>query len=178
MNELAQTTADGLSAAAPIVASATLPSTTEPLNAVTPAIAPSALKATSSGDMLWQLVQLLGSLALVIGLIFLVAWLFKRSGGWRPQSQLINVLQRTSIGSKEQLVLVEVHNQQLLLGVASGSVNLLHSFSAEQIAALEQEPQLGAKADGGIATAATKASTPAAGFAQQLAQLMGTRAQQ
>lgn len=88
-----------------------------------------------------QISSLLGSLVFILCLILICAWLVKRvSGVSHAGSQHLRVLGALSIGSKERAVLVSAGQTQLLLGVASGSVSLLHVFdkpvvSAEELAA-------------------------------------------
>jgi len=67
------------------------------------------------------------ALALVIGLIFGLAWLLRRlpGTGLRPDEG-IRVIAGASLGSKERAVVIEVNGQQLLLGVTPGAVSLLH----------------------------------------------------
>jgi flagellar protein FliO/FliZ len=73
---------------------------------------------------LWQLT--LGML-LVLGLIVAVAWLLKRSG--RLQTAAgggLRILGGLSMGTRERVVLLQVGDTQLLVGVAPGRVQTLH----------------------------------------------------
>ncbi|VAW78095.1 Flagellar biosynthesis protein FliO [hydrothermal vent metagenome] len=73
---------------------------------------------------LWQLT--LGMLA-VLALILLIAWLLKRSGGFQMASGGgLRVLGGLSMGARERVVLIQVGDTQLLLGVAPGRVQTLH----------------------------------------------------
>ncbi len=77
----------------------------------------------------FQLIWVILSLLLVIGIIFAMAVVAKRflgvsSGG----QQHIRVLSVTNLSHKEKLALVEVAGQQLLLGVTPQNINLLHSL--------------------------------------------------
>jgi len=71
------------------------------------------------------------ALALVIGLIFALAWLLRRlpGTGFRPGDGL-RVIAGVALGSKERAVVVEVNGEQLLLGVTPGAVSLLHTLNA------------------------------------------------
>jgi len=79
--------------------------------------------------MAGNLLQTLLSLGLVLGLIFGLAWLTRRlqklRGGRTESMQIESGLQ---LGAKERLLLVNVHGQQFLIGVAPGTVNLMHRF--------------------------------------------------
>ncbi|OHC23293.1 MAG: flagellar biosynthetic protein FliO [Pseudomonadales bacterium RIFCSPHIGHO2_02_FULL_60_43] len=74
-----------------------------------------------------QLVQLLLGLLLVIGLIFLLAWLVRRVQQIVPRGgQVIKVLATQALGPRDRLVLVQVGNEQVLLGLTPGTITSLH----------------------------------------------------
>jgi flagellar protein FliO/FliZ len=73
------------------------------------------------------LVQVLGSLLLVFLCLFAVVYLlrrFNRVGS--VQGMPLRVLGSASVGTREKIVLVEAGSEQLLIGVAQGSVRTLH----------------------------------------------------
>ena len=71
-----------------------------------------------------QLVQLLLGLLLVIGLIFLLAWLVRRVQQIVPRGgQVIKVLATQALGPRDRLVLVQVGNEQVLLGLTPGTIH-------------------------------------------------------
>jgi flagellar protein FliO/FliZ len=73
------------------------------------------------------LVQVTVSLLIVLAAVFAAAWAVRRLRGFgRSGAGLIEVIADVPLGQKERAVLVQVGKQQLLLGVASGSVNTLH----------------------------------------------------
>lgn len=76
-----------------------------------------------------QLANVTLGLIVVLGLIFALAWLYRRYGNIPTfnRSQ-IQVLGGVSLGSREKAVLLEVEGEKLLIGVAQGSVTKLHSF--------------------------------------------------
>ncbi len=69
------------------------------------------------------------ALLLVLGLIVGLAWLLRRmpGSGFRPAEGL-RVVASLQLGAKERMVVVEVGGQQLLLGVSTGGVSLLHTL--------------------------------------------------
>jgi len=76
----------------------------------------------SAGSML----QVLPGLALVLALIALCAWVAKRIGPGRiAGGAAIKFVASQSVGSRERVVIVEVNQQWLVLGVAAGSVTTL-----------------------------------------------------
>ena len=77
----------------------------------------------------WGALMQLGlGLVLVVGLILLLAWLVRRVNGVAVAGQGMKVLAAIPLGQRERAVLVQVGEQQMLLGVAPGRVNLLARF--------------------------------------------------
>ena len=74
-----------------------------------------------------QLMQLVMGLLLVLGLIFALAWLLRRvqSTGTR-QGQVIELISSRALGARDRLVLVQVGNEQILLGLTPGRITPLH----------------------------------------------------
>ncbi|WP_317931694.1 flagellar biosynthetic protein FliO [Halioxenophilus sp. WMMB6] len=91
-------------------------------------------------------VKMVLGLAVTLGLIFALAWLLKRVNGLAgfSQQKLIRVTSQTAIGMKEKLVIVEVANRHLLLGLTPNNISLLHTFAEGE---LEQASQVEANSD-------------------------------
>lgn len=69
------------------------------------------------------------ALLLVLAVIGVIAWLLKRIGiGASNQSNLIKVVAAAAVGQRERIVIIEIANAWLVLGVASGNINLLHQM--------------------------------------------------
>jgi len=78
-----------------------------------------------------SLLQTTGGLLLILLLIFGGAWLFKRYGNLPLGGKgMVKVLGGASVGARERVVLVEVENTRLLLGVAPGQVRTLYELPA------------------------------------------------
>lgn len=76
---------------------------------------------------LWQSA---GSLLLVLLCVFALAWFLKRFRDLRPGSQpLLQVLAALSVGSRERILIVRAGPVDLLIGVAQGRVQPLHTFN-------------------------------------------------
>ncbi|MET0028022.1 MAG: flagellar biosynthetic protein FliO [Candidatus Thiodiazotropha sp.] len=76
-----------------------------------------------------SLLSTFGGLILVLAVIFAAAWLFRRYtqlpvGG----KGMVRVLGGASVGSRERVVVVEVDETRLVLGVSPGQVRTLHTF--------------------------------------------------
>ncbi|MFZ4478402.1 MAG: flagellar biosynthetic protein FliO [Rhodoferax sp.] len=71
-------------------------------------------------------------LAFVVGLIFLCAWAVRRLG-LQPNggNRLLKVVSSVMVGQRERVVVVEVGDAWLVLGVAAGQVSALHTMAAQ-----------------------------------------------
>ncbi|CAI0753802.1 flagellar biosynthetic protein FliO [Serratia quinivorans] len=88
--------------------------------------APPALPA---GSVLTQVSTALGGILL---LILLAGWLFRRLG-FAPQarnSKLLNLRASCQVGQRERVVVVEVDNTLLVLGVTAQQITPLHTLPA------------------------------------------------
>ncbi len=121
------------------------------VSTVSDAVRPGAMNsgAYSTGSMT---VQILIALALVSLSIFALAWLVKRLGNTSfLQSKGLKIVSSMPLGTREKLVVIEVENKKLLLGVTAHNINTLHEFS-------DSEPALESENVSEEAGAATKAS--------------------
>nr|WP_225923285.1 flagellar biosynthetic protein FliO [Pseudomonas farris] len=137
----------GLALALPLSVLAAEPTT----SAATAAAAP----AVSSG-VAGQLTQLVFGLLLVLGLIFFLAWLLRRvqQAGPAGKGQVIELIGSRALGPRDRLMLVQVGNEQILLGLSPGSITALH--------VLKEPVQV---------PSGTEKATPE--FAQRLLELLG-----
>nr|WP_244183433.1 flagellar biosynthetic protein FliO [Xenorhabdus kozodoii] len=79
------------------------------------------------------LMQISSALGGVLLLIFFITWLVRRLGFAPAKSKnprLLNVKASCSLGPKERVVVVEVDDNWLVLGVTSQQINLLHQMPA------------------------------------------------
>ncbi len=76
-----------------------------------------------------SLLQTLLGLILVLVCIALVAWLLKRSNSFHTAANgKMKVIAGLPLGTRERAVLVQVGDEQLLLGVTPQQINLLHKL--------------------------------------------------
>ena len=74
-----------------------------------------------------QLTQLVLGLLLVVGLIFVLAWLMRRVQNIGPgNAQVIELVGSRALGPRDRLVLVQVGEEQILLGITPGRITPLH----------------------------------------------------
>ena len=107
------------------------------------------------GGVAGQLTQLVLGLLLVLGLIFFLAWLLRRVQQTGPggKGQVIELIGSRALGPRDRLVLVQVGNEQILLGLTPGTISALHVL---------KEP---------VQVPGTEQATPE--FAQRLMELLG-----
>ena len=85
--------------------------------------------AVSGGAALMQVSSALGAILL---LILLAGWLFRRLG-FAPQARngrLLHLRASCQVGQRERVVVVEVDNTLLVLGVTAQQITPLHQFPA------------------------------------------------
>lgn len=73
--------------------------------------------------------SLLISMLIVIAVILVLGWLYSRSrfiGG--GSAEAIQIVASRALGTKERLLVVEVADQQLLIGMTANGVQTLHVF--------------------------------------------------
>ncbi len=75
-----------------------------------------------------MLVQLTLGLLVVLALAVALSWLLRRYA--LPRDGLIRVAGGLPLGHRERLLLVEVDNTRLLLGITSTQIQTLHVFAA------------------------------------------------
>ncbi len=86
------------------------------------AAADTAPAVSSAGSLLQVFIGLVAVLLLIFG----TAWVAKRLGVARGgSSNLLHVISSVSVGARERVVMVEVGDNWLVVGVAAGSVNAL-----------------------------------------------------
>ena len=122
------------------------------------AAAPVAASSSSAGSMIWFSAV---TLALLSGLVVLVAWLLRKNFGANagPGSG-IRIMSSQSVGPRERLLVVRVGNRGFLLGHTPTQISLVAELDPEDLAAIPQQA-------GPIEFSA--------GFGRQLAQLLSRK---
>ena len=86
------------------------------------------------GDLGGSVVSMLGGLAVVVAMLFASLWLLRRLA--QPHGAaagMLRILATTAVGSRERVVVVEVGNSCLVLGVAPGQVTTLAQIPRDQM---------------------------------------------
>ncbi|AJE04341.1 flagellar biosynthetic protein FliO [Geobacter pickeringii] len=96
-------------------------------------------------SMMGAFLQMLASLALVLGIIYLVYYLsnrlFRVGGAQRVAERHIRVVETRYLAPKKSLVLVEVGGEFLLLGSSGDRLNFIKQIDIlEEIEVVDEEP--------------------------------------
>ena len=84
----------------------------------------------SDPNVAGSLIQTTLGLLVVLAVIGGAAWAFKRFGNFQTGVQgKLKVIGGISLGSRERVVLLQVGSEQLVVGVAPGSIQTLHVLS-------------------------------------------------
>jgi len=87
--------------------------------------APALQAPVGTGDIL----SVGASLILVVAAIVVCGWLYSRSQGLRVRGGgIINIIATQPLGPKERILLIEVADKQLVVGMTSTQVSTLHVF--------------------------------------------------
>lgn len=117
----------------PKVAAALLASLSFSATAVLPTVPAAAAEPVRSFGAGGLLQAALG-LALVVALIFLCGWAVRRFGLQAAGSgRLLKVVSSVMVGQRERVVVVEIGDSWLVLGVAAGQVRALHTLPAKNL---------------------------------------------
>lgn len=80
-----------------------------------------------------QMLTVIGALLLVIAAIYASVWGIKRLSHFTQQGEgQLKLVSGLMVGPKERVILIDCAGQKLLLGVAAGQVNLLHTLGADE----------------------------------------------
>jgi flagellar protein FliO/FliZ len=79
-------------------------------------------------------------LAVVLGLIVAAGWFMKRFSIGPSAAGTLKVVAGTAVGQRERVVVVEIGETWMVLGVAPGRVNALHTMPRGQIATSQSVP--------------------------------------
>ena len=129
-------------AAQPAPAPAASPAVGSPATAAPAAAAPAPAPATvtSAPSSAGSLLQVIFGLIVVLGLLAGALWVLKRVGGGRlAGGSVVKIVGGVSVGNRERVMVVEVADQWIVIGVAPGQVSKLADMP-------RQEQQQGAAA--------------------------------
>jgi flagellar protein FliO/FliZ len=77
--------------------------------------------------------RLFVGLIVVIGAIMACGWLARRMGfAGRPQGARMRIVDSLNLGPRQRIVLVEVQDSWLVVGVTAGQMNVLHTLPADE----------------------------------------------
>lgn len=77
-----------------------------------------------------QALQVFAALAVVLALIAAAAWGARRLQSFRPQGRgHIRIIEGLAVGTREKLLLIEVDDQRVLIGMCPGRIQTLAQFA-------------------------------------------------
>lgn len=95
-----------------------------------------------------QMIKMVIGLLFVLMLIFLLAFLFKKYvGSSFIGNNSLKAIAGVSVGQKERVVLVQVGERQLVVGVAPGQVNMLYALEKGEEVSVSNETNSSAFAE-------------------------------
>ena len=110
-------------------------------SAPVPAAPPTNSAATAAVASAGSLTQVALVLVLVLGLIAGAAWLLKRLGVARnPGGTTVRIVSGVSLGNRERILVVEVADQWIVVGVAPGCINTLATMPRQESTAISAGP--------------------------------------
>ena len=100
--------------------------------------------APSYSDTGSSLASMVGSLVVVLALIFAFAWLMRRVQGLRPAGAgTLKIEGGLQLGAKERVVIVQAGDARLLLGVTAGGITLLQRMDDAQMETVQNTEAAG-----------------------------------
>jgi len=79
-------------------------------------------------------IQLAFGLAIVVMLIFMISWLVKRVSGFSVYSNPhLKVISGLHVGQKEKILLIQIADKQIVVGVTASSIRTLHQLESNII---------------------------------------------
>ena len=110
-------------------------------DAVTPGLT---LPAATTPDLGGSALQMVFGLLVVLALLLGALWLLKRISQPRgPVAGLMRVVAGVAVGPRERVVILELGNSWLVLGVAPGQVSTLAEIPRQELPAGAQPPPAG-----------------------------------
>jgi flagellar protein FliO/FliZ len=138
-------------------------------------VAKSAEKAdfrNNSGISFGQILQLLGALIVIVGLIILSAWLARKFGsGMLNVNNSLKITAVLPLGNKEKIAVLEVEGVKLIVGVTAQSISTLHVLECPPKADFKPTKTMGVDS-GELKTGAIKEAATKGDFAQRLQKIL------
>jgi flagellar protein FliO/FliZ len=115
-----------------------------PLAEAADAVTPGLTLGTATPDLGGSALQMLLGLGAVLALLLGALWLLKRISQPRgPVAGLMRVVAGVAVGPRERVVILELGNSWLVLGVAPGQVTTLAEIPRQELPAGAQMPTAG-----------------------------------
>lgn len=93
----------------------------------------------SQPNLFWELIKVVVSLALVLGVAYLIFQFLGKRNSLFMRGEFIKIVETTFIASNKSIAIVEVGNRFLILGLAEQNITLLTEITDNQIIDLLKE---------------------------------------
>jgi flagellar protein FliO/FliZ len=128
-------------AAAPAAAPAEVPAAARPAMPAPAPVPAAPVAAGSAPGSASSLLQVIFGLLVVLGLLAGALWFLKRMGGGRfAPGSVVKIVGGVSVGNRERVMVVEVADQWIVIGVAPGRVSTLASMPRQEQPAAQPAP--------------------------------------
>lgn len=92
-----------------------------------------AVNSNTLGSYSWEVIKVIISLVLVLGIFYLFVNIFKKYSGINIKSNsTMKVLGGLSLGGKDKVVILQAGDVNLLLGVSTAGITRLHQFGQNE----------------------------------------------
>lgn len=99
------------------------------------------LTSVASANMSGSMIKVTVGLLFVVAAIFASAWLFRRFGNFSAvPGDALRIVGGLSLGNRERIVLLQVGEEQLLIGITAGQIRTLHKL--EQPIDIQHKPMV------------------------------------
>jgi flagellar protein FliO/FliZ len=96
-----------------------------PLQVAADTLAAAGTSAQGNAMNTMTIMNVFGSLIIVLGLLFGLAWLYKKLQIKLPGSSHIKIISSVMLGPRERILVIEVQGKQRVLGVTANQINML-----------------------------------------------------
>jgi len=103
-------------------------------------VAQEAVQNNTLGSYSWEAIKVVVSLAIVLGIFYLLVNVFKKYTGVSIKANsTMRVIGGLSLGGKDKVVILEAGDVNLLLGISASGITKLHQFSQDEMTATNDQ---------------------------------------
>ena len=89
------------------------------------------------------------SLIFILGILFFATWILRKVSGWRGfGNQKIKVIGGVALSPREKIVLLQIADECLVVGVVPGQIRTLHQVALDKVCSPEEIDELSQQSKG------------------------------